>query len=444
MPLPFKLTTASCVLATLLLVAAPHAAAQDSGVTKKHFPADGDANAAELNRLLSAAQSSVDQKDYAAAAQDYQAYLAKKPDDATVHFDLGYAYTAMQQPENAKSEYEKAISLDDKLAPAYLNLGLTLLPSDPAAAVDPLQHAADLMADQARPKVLLGTALERAGKLDSAIEQYRAAEKIDATDFETHFSLARALLTAQHPADAEAEFRAALALKADSAEAHLGLADSLIAQKKSDAAAQELTTYLQLKPGDPNARVELATVLAADGKYDDALAQLDRATAAAPANLRALELSAEIYWQQKNYDAALPFLLKAQPLAPNDPLIPARLGHIDLAKKNYPDALHQLATSYKLDPSNNAVLADLVEAEYDNKNYDVALAALDALAKRGDLPPASWFIRAACYDKLNRPADALDAYQKFLDLNKDTNSDMYFEASDRVRFLKKELQNKKR
>jgi tetratricopeptide (TPR) repeat protein len=440
MTLPFKLA-AGCMLGALL-GAAPYAAAQDSGVTKRRVPADPDA--AELNRLLASAQSSMDQKDYVAAAEDYQEYLAKKPDDATVHFDLGYAYTAMQQPDDAKSEYEKAIELDDKLAPAYLNLGLTLLPSDPAAAVDPLQHAADLMADQARPKVLLGTALERSGKLDPAIDQYRAAEKIDATDFETHFSLGRALLTTQRPADAEAEFRAALALNADSAEAHLGLADSLIAQKKSDATAQELNTYLLANPNDANARIALATALAAIGKYDAAIAQLDRATAAQPQNLRALELTADIYWQQKKYDAALPFLLKAQPLAPNDPLIPARLGHIDLAKKNYPDALHQLATAYKLDPSNNAVLADLVEAEYDIKNYDVALQALDALSKRGDLPPASWFVRAACYDKLNRPADALDAYQKFLYSNKDTNSDMYFEASDRVRFLKKELQNKKR
>ena len=80
----------------------------------------------ELNRLLAAAQDAVNQQDYAAAAHDYQAYLAKKPDDAVVHYDLGYAYTAMQRPADAKAEYEKAIALDPKMASAYQNLGLTL------------------------------------------------------------------------------------------------------------------------------------------------------------------------------------------------------------------------------------------------------------------------------------------------------------------------------
>ena len=98
----------------------------------------------------------MDRKDYAAAAQDYQDYLAKKPDDATVHFNLGYAYTAMQKPAEAKAEYEKAISLDPKMAPAYLNLGLTLLTSDPSAAVAPLQKAAELSPEDARTEISSG------------------------------------------------------------------------------------------------------------------------------------------------------------------------------------------------------------------------------------------------------------------------------------------------
>jgi hypothetical protein len=39
---------------------------------------------------------------------------------------------------------------------------------------------------------------------------------------------------------------------------------------------------------------------------------------------------------------------------------------------------------------------------------------------------------------------ALHAYNKFLEMNKDENSDMYFEASARVRTLTRELDKKKR
>jgi tetratricopeptide (TPR) repeat protein len=90
------------------------------------------------------------------------------------------------------------------------------------------------------------------------------------------------------------------------------------------------------------------------------------------------------------------------------------------------------------------VLADLVEAEYDNKNYAEALQALEALGKRQELPAPNWYLRGACYDNLGQAAQALDAYQKFLQLNKDENSDMYFVSTARVRILTRELQNKKR
>ena len=52
-------------------------------------------------------------------------------------------------------------------------------------------------------------------------------------------------------------------------------------------------------------------------------------------------------------------------------------------------------------------------------------------------------MRAACYDNLGEATDALDAYQRFLQLNKDENSDMYFFATARSRVLARELQNKK-
>lgn len=431
---------ACCALAILL--GAFQLLAQDGGVTKRRVPTNPDAEV--LNRLLTAAQDAMDQKDYETAAQNYQDYLAKKPDDAVVHYDLGYAYTALKRPSDAKTEYEKAISLDDKMAPAYLNLGLTLLESDPGAAVDPLQHAADLTPDQAEPKFLLGTALERSGKLAPAVEQYQAAEKLGDKDFDLHFSLGRILLSSHRAADAEPEFRAALALRPNAADAHLGLAQSLIAEKKLDAGATQLNAYLQSHPNDSRARIEHASMLVDLGKNDDALAELDRAAAGGPEDLRALKLRAQIYFAKKQFDKAVPVLQKAGGMAPQDVNIHALLGHALLETKDYSGAVRELTVANRLDPTASDVLTDLVGAEYSTGNYPTTLAILDALSKRGDLPAASWFIRGACYDKLGQLAPALDAYQKFLQLNKDQNSDMYFESSSRVRTLKRELGDRKK
>ena len=148
------------------LLAAPIArvsAAQTASVSKKRV----EVNAADaaLTKLLADAQAAADRKDYETAAKDYESYLSKQPNDANAHFQLGYTYTALQRANDAKVEYEKAISYRSQDGAAYLNLGLTLLETDPNEAVGVLQKAADLAPNDARPKFLLGLAFERSGKL---------------------------------------------------------------------------------------------------------------------------------------------------------------------------------------------------------------------------------------------------------------------------------------
>jgi tetratricopeptide (TPR) repeat protein len=424
------------------------ALAQSAGSSHKHASA-ADPEAQTLNRLLADAQSAIARQDYDTAAQNYQDYLAKKPDDAEVHFNLGYVYTAMQRPDDAKAEYEKAVALDPddpKMAPAYQNLGLTLLPKDPAAAVDPLQHAATLAPQDARTKWLLGMALENSGKLEPAIEQYQDAEKLNAKDFDTRLALGHALIAAGRPADAEPELREALTLRPDGPDVdrvHLELAQCLIAQKKNEAAAEELAAYLQEHPDDVARRLDRASLLIDASKYDEALAELDRAANGKPETLSALQLRAHIFYEEKRWDDLIPVLQKAEAFAPKDPSIPAQLGEVYLQKKDYPDAARTLITAYNLKPGALDVLTELVGAEYQAGDYAGALQGLDLLAKQRDLPAPSWYIRASCYDKLGQPVQALDAYQRFLQLNTDQNSDMYFAAAARARELAREVHDKK-
>jgi len=442
------LKSLSCYALCLLFGSLGQVSAQSSGSTKRHIPPD--ATAQELNRLLVAAADAVKKQDFETAAQDYQDYLSKKPDDASVHYNLGYTYTALERPDDAKAEYEKAIALEPanpQMEPAYRNLGMTLLAKDPAAAIDPLERAAELQPQDAQAKWLLGTALERSGKLGPAIEQFEAARKLDDHDVGINASLAYARLSAGRFAEAEAAYRATLALNPEGAtlrQAHLGLANSLVEQKKLTEAVPELAAYLELAPHDTAVRIERASALVDLGKDDDALEELDRAAAAGPETLEALKLRSQIYWERKRYDDAIPVLEKAAALAPRDPNIADRLGRVYLEKKDYPNALHWLVAAYDMKPAANDLLGEVVEAEYLNKNYALALSALDALSKREELPATSWYLRATCYDKLGQLSEALDAYQKFLQLNKDENSDMYFVSTSRVRTLTRELKDKKR
>jgi Flp pilus assembly protein TadD len=393
---------------------------------------------------LVAARAAMDHNDYAEAIRSYKEYLAKKPNDADAHFDLGNAYASLKQTADAKTEYEKAISLDPKLDAAYMNLGITLMDTDPAAAIEPLQKAAELLPKEARPQFLLGWAFERSGNRTAAIDHYRLAKKLDEKNSDVRFALGRALLTSNQPADAEAEFRAAIATDAANAQAHLGLSQALMAEKQYEEAAAELGAYLEGQPNDSEVRISRALALAKLGKNEDALAELDRAAASGPESLSALKLRGQILFQLKRYDDAIPVLQKAAALSPNDPDIPAQIGHVYLEKRAYSDAARELLVAFKMNPQSNDVLGEIVAAEYLGKNYESALKALDLLSQREELPAGTVFIRATCYDKLGQAAQALDWYQKFLQLNKDQNNDMYFEATARVRFLTRELKEKKK
>ena len=145
----------------------------------------------------------------------------------------------------------------------------------------------------------------------------------------------------------------------------------------------------------------------------------------------------------KKYDDALAALQKVEPTAPDDPDIHARIGHLLLGKKDYPGSVKELAIAFRGDPSQTEVLRDLVAAQYLGGNYAGALELIEALGKRETLSNGSWFIRATCYDKLGQKQNAIDAYQKFLQLNAEQSNDQYFVAAERVRILERELKEKK-
>ncbi|MGA8145283.1 MAG: tetratricopeptide repeat protein [Candidatus Acidiferrales bacterium] len=440
-----KLLRADLILPAFLALlgayfADPSIAIAQSNTTRTRIHVPDDAP----DPALVAARSALDHKDYAQAVKSYKEYLAKKPADADAHFDLGNAYAGLSQSAEAKVEYEKAISLDPKLDVAYVNLGIMLMETDASAAITPFQKAAELLPNEARPRFLLGWAYERSGNLPLAIEQYRAAVKLDDKSSDIHFALGRALLSSSQTADAEVEFRAALASDSGNDQAHLGLSQCLMADKKYEEAASELGKYLEAQPNDSEARVSRALAFARQDKNDEALAELDSAGSAGPEPLSALKLRSQILFQMKRYDDAIPVLQRAEALAPNDPDIPARLGHLYLEKRAYADAGRELLVAFKMNPKSNDVLGELVAAEYLGKNYEPALKALDLLSQREELPAGTVFIRATCYDKLGQAAAALDSYQKFLQLNKDQNNDMYFAATERARFLARELKEKKK
>ena len=298
----------------------------------------------------------------------------------------------------------------------------------------------ELKPEQAWPRQLLGTAYERTGKNAEAIEQYRAAARLDARNAEVRTDLGRLLLATNHAGDAETAFREALLLEPKSATARLGLAQSLLAQQKDEAAVPEFTAYLELSPEDHETRMRLVSVLVKLGKYELALAELDRMDAAHGNSAEGFKLRSEIFVRQNHLPEATSALEKATQLAPKDADLRARLGRLWLERRDFPAAERELLEALRLDPNLTDAVRDLAAVYYLGERYEAALRLQDELAKRETPNAGWWFIRATCYDKLHKIPDAIAAYERFLALDEGRSDKQDFQARQRLRILKREAE----
>ena len=395
-----------------------------------------------LNGLLDEAQHDLDNNQFDAAVAALQKVIAEKPDIAWAHFQLGYAYTALKRPDEARTEYEQATALDPKMSEAFLNLGILLTEKSPAEAVTPLKRAVDLLPSQSRPRFLLGLAQERAGDIPTAAESYEAALRLDPRDAETVAHLGNLYLGLHRYADAEAKFRAALGLQPQSPQALLGLAKSLDEEKKPEA-ADAFRDYLAVNSGDAAARSRLIHLLLDQKKYDEALAESDKADAGKPPTMDSLRSRADIQIAQKKWDDSIITIRKALELTPKDAQLHEGLGRVYMQKHDYPNAEKEIKAALQLDRNNLTDWKDLLSTYYLGKNYPAALATIDVIAKAETLGPGEWFIRALCYDSLKQVKPALEAYQKFLELDQGKNPDQVWQAQQRSKVLQRMLDQKR-
>src|SRR5260221_12812018 len=192
---------------SLLMVMAPCGGAQ-TPTSKQGSKGTKQVIANPLNDLLEEARKDIDQQKYPEAVAALKKFVAEKDDFAYAHFQLGYAYTAMEKSTEARGEYERAMRLDPKMPEAALNLGIMLLATEPAAAVTPLQRAVELLPTQSRPRTLLGQAYEKSGDLKNAANAYEGALALDPSDIASKLHLAPLYLLENPANDAEAKLRA--------------------------------------------------------------------------------------------------------------------------------------------------------------------------------------------------------------------------------------------
>jgi len=416
--------------------------AQTSSKTKPSSQSTTQKLANPLNDLLDEAQREIDRKQFEAAITPLQKVLSEEPNFAYGHFQLAYVYTALKKSKEAQAEYQRAAALDPKMSAAYVNLGMLLLDNrEDAAAVAPLRKAVELLPAESRPRYLLAVALDRSGDRAGAAEAFEALLHLDPNDSTAIEYLGWLNLRSGKPSEAEARFRHAVEVQPKGADGFRGLAQSLEAQKKPEAAGA-YRQYLELRPDDNETHARFIRLLMDQGQNDAALAELDRTDAGKP-SVPSLKLRADIQIAQKKWTDAIVTLRQAVTFTPNDAQLRGGLGRTYLQVHDFANAEKELKAAIQLDANKVDYWKDLSSTYYLSKNYPATLAVLERIDKFETPGPGTWFIRALCYDSLNQPKPALEAYQKFLELDQNKNPDQVWQAQERSKVLRRMLEGKK-
>jgi predicted Zn-dependent protease len=118
--------------------------------------------------------------------------------------------------------------------------------------------------NSARMHQALAHELAKRGETEKAIENYRAALKLDPQLPGLHFELAEMLSTLTTPeslAEAESEYKAALQANPSDEQSECRLGEIALRRNDAKEAFDRYSKAVQLQPGDPDANIGLAKVL---------------------------------------------------------------------------------------------------------------------------------------------------------------------------------------
>ena len=115
------------------------------------------------------------------------------------------------------------------------------------------------------------------------------------------------------------------------------------------------------------------------------------------------------------------------------------LGQTLLEEQKLGEAENEFRTALKLDPHNREAMKGVASSLYLEKRYAEAIPFIQALLRAPGAPAGLYFIVATCFDHLRARPEALEAYDRYLDLSHDQNPDQEWQARQRAKLLRREL-----
>lgn len=300
---------------------AEHRAEEAARVLNSFLSTHGD----DPDALTLLAQIHLEQGDTSMATELLTRALASSPNSPLANLALGKLMLQEHRDPEAMDRFETVldINLRDKEArrgelTAATELAMSARRADrPDAALKVLEHAQTKLPDD--PQLLLDLGLQelQMGRLPQATYALETARKLDASNAEIFYALARVEMAEMHLQAAETDLRAYLAKRPTDASAHFGLGRVLEVEQRSADASAEFERSIQLQPVQTESYYELGQ-LDLEVQHDAQAAPLfEKVLARDPDHGGALTGMGIIAFRGKNYDQAEQYLARAEKAAPN-------------------------------------------------------------------------------------------------------------------------------
>jgi tetratricopeptide (TPR) repeat protein len=293
--------------------------------------------------------------------------IAKRPENARTHNNLGRHYYLQGRWAEALASFDESLRLDPSSAKTHFNRGLALLRLDrPAEAVAPLQAAVRILPHYFSAHLNLGIALTLTDRAVEALPHFAAARTFDPWPAEVHFQWGVALARLGRWPEAITHYAECLRLDPRQAEALANWGSALMAMNSIPEAIGRFEAALDIRRDLPGLHFNLGVAQSALGRSREAVAYYTEAVRLAPSHAQAhLNLGIGLA-QAGQLDAAIGHLETAARLSPGDPATHANLG-VALALAGRPEAaLACYQAALRLHP-------DDAQA-----NYNVGFALLEA------------------------------------------------------------------
>lgn len=269
-------------------------------------------------------------RDYQSEITLWTDTVAKRPENARAHNNLGRARLEAGDAAIALVHFEDSIRRDPQAAEPHYNRGVALM---------------------------------RLGRVEEAKTSYAAALRLEPGYAQAHNNLANALLAGGRREEALAHYDEAIRLKPDFAEAHSNRANVLVEIGQIDEARRAAERAIALDPDYPEARYNLGNIQAQAGEFAAARKHYERAVQLKPAYADAHNNLANVLAESEDFVGAIDHYQAALAVSPS--MIEARrnLGLVLAHLNRRSEAMVQFKRILEIRPDDAQAQAAVAELQ---------------------------------------------------------------------------------